>query len=59
MRETERAALAPYKLEFPFLFGGTFIEGQEARSLRLVGPEFPFLFGGTFIEGISYIYACF
>ena len=38
-------------LKFPFLFGGTFIEGravdEEVRRFR----EFPFLFGGTFIEG--------
>ena len=38
---------------FPFLFGGTFIEGivrpEEQPSTRV----FPFLFGGTFIEGFS------
>ena len=37
---------------FPFLFGGTFIEGSaglaNAATSRLA---FPFLFGGTFIEG--------
>ena len=37
--------------EFPFLFGGTFIEAQQAAekgggTVHL----FPFLFGGTFIE---------
>ena len=36
---------------FPFLFGGTFIEGAQMRANVLVGAEFPFLFGGTFIEG--------
>ena len=35
---------------FPFLFGGTFIEGPVlSRMVRR--PQFPFLFGGTFIEG--------
>ena len=36
---------------FPFLFGGTFIEGALFLSLARLGVEFPFLFGGTFIEG--------
>ena len=38
---------------FPFLFGGTFIEGHpgyHAQAARAKG--FPFLFGGTFIEGL-------
>ena len=38
--------------EFPFLFGGTFIEGvKDKRRLKSL-MRFPFLFGGTFIEGI-------
>ena len=37
--------------EFPFLFGGTFIEGQEIMRANIEAGEFPFLFGGTFIEG--------
>ena len=36
---------------FPFLFGGTFIEGNEQLLDELKRAEFPFLFGGTFIEG--------
>ena len=37
--------------EFPFLFGGTFIEAVlTERILRLDKKVFPFLFGGTFIE---------
>ena len=40
-----------FRVAFPFLFGGTFIEGLlrtlPARPYR----QFPFLFGGTFIEG--------
>ena len=36
---------------FPFLFGGTFIEGGERIGSRVVERAFPFLFGGTFIEG--------
>ena len=39
-------------LGFPFLFGGTFIEGFLHELLRFsIGQRFPFLFGGTFIEG--------
>ena len=38
-------------LEFPFLFGGTFIEGNAAPPARPLRRAFPFLFGGTFIEG--------
>ena len=36
---------------FPFLFGGTFIEGVQDNPLRVALIGFPFLFGGTFIEG--------
>ena len=36
---------------FPFLFGGTFIEGASTVRLDSLNPPFPFLFGGTFIEG--------
>ena len=37
---------------FPFLFGGTFIEGApEAPAPVKPSAQFPFLFGGTFIEG--------
>ena len=37
---------------FPFLFGGTFIEGlQRMLKLQKEPMPFPFLFGGTFIEG--------
>ena len=39
------------KKKFPFLFGGTFIEGDNEVTNALVGVVFPFLFGGTFIEG--------
>ena len=38
-------------MEFPFLFGGTFIEGKNAGRTRQRMRRFPFLFGGTFIEG--------
>ena len=38
-----------FRVAFPFLFGGTFIEAGVSRSAA--GPlGFPFLFGGTFIE---------
>ena len=36
---------------FPFLFGGTFIEGFKTYALQVASQTFPFLFGGTFIEG--------
>ena len=36
---------------FPFLFGGTFIEGYIACIPMILFLGFPFLFGGTFIEG--------
>ena len=38
---------------FPFLFGGTFIEGQGQPRGHRRRPPFPFLFGGTFIEGAN------
>ena len=37
--------------EFPFLFGGTFIEGRACEAAVWSVSGFPFLFGGTFIEG--------
>ena len=37
--------------QFPFLFGGTFIEGRRRGSAAVPKYSFPFLFGGTFIEG--------
>ena len=40
------------RLEFPFLFGGTFIEGDDGEvGFFQQAHKFPFLFGGTFIEG--------
>ena len=37
---------------FPFLFGGTFIEGIAIFTPQVLSVlAFPFLFGGTFIEG--------
>ena len=36
---------------FPFLFGGTFIEGLITCFKNKGEAGFPFLFGGTFIEG--------
>ena len=38
-------------LQFPFLFGGTFIEGVFFSDHEFEEWTFPFLFGGTFIEG--------
>ena len=39
------------RCSFPFLFGGTFIEGCHDAGLYAGQVAFPFLFGGTFIEG--------
>ena len=50
MRGFYRRAL-PGRSGFPFLFGGTFIEGPERGAGTTAAPRFPFLFGGTFIEG--------
>ena len=36
--------------QFPFLFGGTFIEDVQIGLVGIGRNEFPFLFGGTFIE---------
>ena len=46
-------ALKQLLLEFPFLFGGTFIEAlnRVAQAVHLI--TFPFLFGGTFIEALN------
>ena len=41
----------PRAAGFPFLFGGTFIEGTQSLQAAAVVNKFPFLFGGTFIEG--------
>ena len=41
-------------LGFPFLFGGTFIEGYGDKVMPGAFTKFPFLFGGTFIEGSVY-----
>ena len=38
---------------FPFLFGGTFIEGIDGGDIEFLRTAFPFLFGGTFIEGAN------
>ena len=51
LREWRRVGAASVGFPFPFLFGGTFIEGPENKFFRGFFREFPFLFGGTFIEG--------
>ena len=38
--------------EFPFLFGGTFIEAKQGTITKYRLCRFPFLFGGTFIEAM-------
>ena len=40
-------------LQFPFLFGGTFIEADDNKADRQLVGRFPFLFGGTFIEAAT------
>ena len=41
--------------KFPFLFGGTFIEGFKIHPNTFRTLAFPFLFGGTFIEGAGLV----
>ena len=52
MRDQRGNGLIGDEREFPFLFGGTFIEGFDADANERLGAQFPFLFGGTFIEGV-------
>ena len=40
--------------EFPFLFGGTFIEAGIWKCCGGFDGSFPFLFGGTFIEACGF-----
>ena len=40
----------PVIAEFPFLFGGAFIEAERVSVTMPALPLFPFLFGGAFIE---------
>ena len=51
MRDSEPPSQHIHTVEFPFLFGGTFIEGLSGVVVEALKSEFPFLFGGTFIEG--------
>ena len=53
MRPGKRAHPAAAPPEFPFLFGGTFIEAPDSDMSEAVLRLFPFLFGGTFIEAYS------
>ena len=51
MRAANKAIMAVFEDGFPFLFGGTFIEGCQMVQDTSLTLKFPFLFGGTFIEG--------
>ena len=51
LRETFWLVYYWLRQKFPFLFGGTFIEGFRCYTTQPLGLQFPFLFGGTFIEG--------
>ena len=53
LRAGERIVWPGGSSGFPFLFGGTFIEGYVGMYARACVRIFPFLFGGTFIEGPS------
>ena len=52
MRVNHGLTLGATLHEFPFLFGGTFIEGDVSKASTFAQYTFPFLFGGTFIEGL-------
>ena len=56
MRVLKRLKMRAYLLVFPFLFGGTFIEGPPDLPLSMKPIEFPFLFGGTFIEAFGSVH---
>ena len=58
MRERDGRWLVSKVDSFPFLFGGTFIEGFIAVMTWGGGIVFPFLFGGTFIEGALILASC-
>ena len=51
MREMDSPRVDATPMRFPFLFGGTFIEGTTSDNTLDRAAKFPFLFGGTFIEG--------
>ena len=51
MRATIYSKTYGAEVGFPFLFGGTFIEGRLRTLTMRLFSRFPFLFGGTFIEG--------
>ena len=51
MRAGEPKFTSYLLFKFPFLFGGTFIEGLGLATSAGLASAFPFLFGGTFIEG--------
>ena len=53
MRPVNYFSFSYPRSRFPFLFGGTFIEGAHEDEVRARLLEFPFLFGGTFIEGVE------
>ena len=51
LRHTASETAWDASLEFPFLFGGTFIEAVPCYAIT-PRSRFPFLFGGTFIEAV-------
>ena len=48
LREAGTATAAAYGAKFPFLFGGTFIEGNGNKFFKLENGDFP-----SFSEGLS------
>ena len=58
LRASRRLSPARLDRTFPFLFGGTFIEGVASSHSHTEGLKFPFLFGGTFIEGGTKLMRC-
>ena len=52
MRAGEPKFTSYLLFKFPFLFGGTFIEGLGLATSAGLASAFPFLFGGTFIEAL-------
>ena len=54
LRERRNDRVFKRGASFPFLFGGTFIEGFKSMGTAREAVKFPFLFGGTFIEGTAF-----
>lgn len=59
MRPVASIVVASGWVEFPFLFGGAFIEVTRRIARRFWRfRDFPFLFGGAFIKASRWAHPC-